>query len=99
MSKLKFKNIRSICIIYLCLLVLFCVAPLLIPFEKGLSSWICYGTTIFSFFISAFILYISFKNNNNIKSLLYGLPIAKVGLLYVLVQVVISIIIFIILKI
>ena len=91
----KNKNIIAIIAIYLSVLLVYVLIPLLVPFTKGPASWIIYGATILSLLLSFVILIISFKSKKTIKSLLYGVPIFRIGVIYFVLQVISSIAIFI----
>ena len=81
--------------VYICLLILLAVFSLIafaVPFAKTVVFWIAY---LFMFIAAALQIYIShmlFAGCTDEKSRFYGFPIAKIGFVYLLVQLIVSLI-------
>lgn len=84
---MKKSNIRFGIIIGI-LLIIYNLLVFVIPFEKNSIFWLSYGFTLDAFVIAAVSLVIAFRSGKEITSKFYGFPIAKVGLIYLLVQVI-----------
>lgn len=84
---MKKSNIRFGIIIGI-LLIIYNLLVFVIPFEKNSIFWLSYGFTLDAFVIAAVSLVIAFRSGKDITSKFYGFPIAKVGLIYLLVQVI-----------
>lgn len=70
------------------LLVIYNLLVFVVPFERNGIFWLSYGFTLDAFVIAAVSLVIAFRSDENIKSKFYGFPIAKVGVMYLLIQVI-----------
>lgn len=68
------------------LLVLYILVAFLIPFVKTAVFWVSFVFTLIAFGVVAVSLYIAFVKNPDAKSKFYGFPIAKIGAIYGLVQ-------------
>ena len=85
------KNAMRGYIILAILLAVFCVIAFAVPFARTTTFWLGFG---FGIFALLFQLYI-FKTadaNGDARSRFYGFPIARVGVYYLVAQLVISII-------
>jgi len=72
-------------------LYVFCF--LIIPFDKNEASWIAFGFTLLSFFAGFGIFALAFKNAETAVSKVYGFPILRVGLIYIIAQLILGVII------
>jgi hypothetical protein len=68
------------------LLVLYILIAFLIPFVKTATFWLSFLFTLIAFGVVAVSMYIAFMKNPDAKSKFYGFPIAKIGAIYGLVQ-------------
>ena len=89
------KKLLSTLIIFALLLVVFVVLVTAIPFEKNNSSWVSFVFGIVSIITSCVVTMYAFSKGNSIKSKLYGFPIFKVGAIYLLAQMLVCIVMFI----
>ena len=96
MSVFRKKNYLTAIVVYASILLVYVLVPLLVPFEKGVASWIIYGATIFSLVVSFIVLFISFGNKTTIRSLVYGVPVFRVGIIYFILHIIASIAVFIV---
>lgn len=68
------------------LLVLYILVAFLIPFVHTAVFWVSFVFTLFAFGVVGASFYIAFIINPDAKSRFYGFPIAKIGAIYGLVQ-------------
>ena len=70
------------------LLVLYILIAIMIPFVHTATFWASFVATLIAFAVVAASVYIAFVKNPDAKSRFYGFPIAKIGAIYGLVQLV-----------
>ena len=70
------------------LLVLYMLVAFMIPFVHTAAFWISFCFTLAAFVVTGASIYIAFVKNPDAKSRFYGFPIAKIGVIYGLVQLV-----------
>ena len=68
------------------LLILYILIAFLIPFAKTATYWVSFVFTLIAFCVVAASIYIAFVKNPDAKSRFYGFPIAKLGVIYGVVQ-------------
>ncbi len=68
------------------LLVLYLLVVFLIPFAKTPVFWLSFGYTLAAFAVAGAAFWIAFLRHPGAKSRFYGFPIAKIGAVYWLVQ-------------
>lgn len=68
------------------LLILYILVAILIPFVHNATFWVSFVFTLIAFGVVAASLYIAFVKHPDAKSKFYGFPIAKIGAIYGLVQ-------------
>ncbi|MEZ3426702.1 MAG: hypothetical protein K1W13_04790 [Lachnospiraceae bacterium] len=73
------------------LLVVFSVIVFLLPFEKNGIFWISYVFGILAIALQLYMLKVSFGKEKSVKSRFYGFPIAQIGVIYLAVQMIMSI--------
>ena len=71
-------------------LVLYHLIAFLLPFVKTASFWLAYVFTLASFAVVAYSLAIAFRKGSDTKSKFYGFPIAKIGVTYGALQLVVG---------
>ena len=74
------------------LLVLYILVAFLIPFVHTAAFWVSFVFTLVAFGVVAASFYIAFIKNPDAKSRFYGFPIAKIGVIYGLVQLIAGIV-------
>lgn len=74
------------------LLVLYILVAFLIPFVHTATFWLSFLFTLIAFGVVAASMYIAFIKNPDAKSKFYGFPIARIGVIYGLVQLIAGII-------
>ena len=72
------------------LLIVWNVLAFVIPFDRTTLFWMSYGLATFALIAQAPILILSFRHGGNLRSQLYGVPIARIGGIYLIVQIVMS---------
>ena len=86
---MKKGTIRAI-IVAAILLIAYNLVVLAVPFEKNATYWVSYGFTMASFLVVADSIYIAFIKNPDARSRFYGFPIARIGVVYGIAQLVVS---------
>lgn len=86
---MKKNEIRSYIILAI-VLVVFSVISFAIPFDKNNIFWFGYIFGIIAIAFQVYFLKISFFGEGDVKSKFYGFPIARIGLIYLVVQIVAS---------
>lgn len=76
----------------LILAVVLSVISFAIPFAKNLTFWMAYVFGMVAIAFQLYVFKISFSENGDAKSKFYGFPIAQIGVVYLLGQLVISLI-------
>lgn len=74
------------------LLVLYILVAFLIPFVHTATFWVSFLFTFIAFGVVGASFYIAFIKNPDAKSRFYGFPIAKIGAIYGLVQLIASLV-------
>lgn len=70
------------------LLILYILIAFLIPFAKTATFWVSFVFTLIAFCVVAASIYIAFVKNPDAKSRFYGFPIARIGIIYGIAQLV-----------
>ena len=86
---MKKGTIRSV-IVTAVVLAVYHLIVFAVPFVKNAAFWVSYGFTLAAFAVVAAAIYIAFVKNPDAKSRFYGFPIARIGTVYGIVQLVIS---------
>lgn len=88
MKKDTFRWIGSLGV----LLVLYVLVAFLIPFVHTETFWVSFLLTLIAFGVVGASFYIAFIKNPDAKSRFYGFPIAKIGAIYGLAQLIASLV-------
>jgi cytochrome c556 len=62
------------------------------PFPKNGSFWLSYVFGVIAIAAQIYVFQVAFPSGKNVKSKFYGFPIAKIGVTYLLVQLVLSLV-------
>lgn len=89
---MKKNNLRA-AIVAAVMLVIYHLVAFLIPFERTEIFWISYGFTLAAFAVSFISIYISFVNAPDSRSKFYGFPIARIGAIYGIAQLIVSLVV------
>ena len=82
---------RSLIVIVIVLLV-FSVIAFAIPFAHTTAFWVAYGFGALAILFQIYILKVSFAIDGDAKSRFYGFPIARLGVYYLVAQLIASVI-------
>ena len=74
------------------LLIVFSVIAFAAPFAKTGVFWMAYLFGVIAIAYQIYVFQISFNQGDDVKSKFYGFPIARVGVIYLAVQLVLSLI-------
>lgn len=88
----KNKNQLRGYIIVAVLLVVFSVIAFVVPCTKNETFWIGYVFGIVAILSQLYFFYIAFTKGQDAKSKFYGFPIARIGVVYLISQMVLSLI-------
>lgn len=86
------KNQKRLFVTLSTLLVVFSVIAFVVPFAKTASFWCGFIFGVIAIALQLYVFKVALINGENAKSKFYGFPIAKIGLIYVIVQLLISLI-------
>ncbi len=84
------KNMMRTLVITVIVLVLFCVLAFAIPFVRGPVFWLGFLFTVVAILAQLYIAKKAFANGEGARSKFYGFPLAKVGFIYLVVQIVVG---------
>lgn len=79
-------------IVFGILLVLYFLIAFLVPFAKTATFWVSVVFTVVAFAVAAAAFYIAFVKTPDAKSKFYGFPIARIGVIYAVIQIIASLI-------
>ena len=86
LSKGKFQTILILAIVLAAYLLL----AFVIPFAKTAVFWLALAFTLAAFAVQLYVLKLSFTKGRDARSKFYGFPIARIGIVYLIVQIVLS---------
>lgn len=89
---MKKDTIRAM-IVTVVTLAIYNLIAFVVPFEHTAAFWVSYGFTMASFGVVAASIYIAFIKNPDVKSRFYGFPVARIGVLYGVAQLIVSVIV------
>ena len=89
--KLNEKEKKGLVVLAL-LFVVYTLIVLAGPFAKGGMFWLTYLFTAAAFGVQVYVFKLSFEKEAGAKSKFYGFPIARVGVLYLAVQLVLGLV-------
>ena len=83
------NNVRGIIVLAL-LLVVFSVVAFIIPFARTATFWLAYGFGAFALLFQLYIFRTADAAGGDAKSRFYGFPVARVGVIYLVAQLIAS---------
>ncbi|MBE6910979.1 MAG: hypothetical protein E7473_00465 [Ruminococcaceae bacterium] len=86
------KNDTNVALIFGITLFIFALAFIIIPFPKNATSWISFSFVVVSMAAGFGIIKYAFSGEETLKSKFYGVPIAKIGIVYPCAQIIICVI-------
>lgn len=90
------KKVISTILIYVIIAVILTISTLAIPFPKPAASWIVFAFSLGSLIAGCCITLFAFGRSNTLKSKFYGFPVFRIGAFYTIVQLVITLLIYIV---
>ena len=90
------KRGKSVIVVYAIAAVVFSILTLAIPFSKPAGSWMMFAFSIISFAGGCGITLFAFGKSEELKSKFYGYPVFRIGFFYTAIQVVLTLLIYII---
>lgn len=87
------KDTLRAAIVAAVIFVLYNIIAFVIPFGHTGAFWLSYIFTLVSFVVVAVSVYIAFARKDDAKSRFYGFPIARIGVVYGIAQVVVSVVV------
>lgn len=84
------KNMIRTLIVLAIVLVLYCVLAFAIPFAHGGVFWMSFVFTIIALCSQFYVLKTAFDHGESARSKFYGFPIARIGLIYLVVQLIVG---------
>lgn len=84
------KNEKRVCIVLAIILAVFAVASLAVPFVKGGVFWLSFLFGIVAIAVQLYVLKSAFGQDESPRSKFYGFPIAKIGFVYMVAQLLLS---------
>lgn len=91
---MKKDTIRAL-IVAAIILVVYTLIAFVIPFEHTEAFWISYVFTLVSFAVAGASIYISFVVKPDARSRFYRFPIARIGVVYSIIQLIVSLLVMI----
>lgn len=86
MSKNRVRGYLTLAVIFM----VFSIITFVVPFSKTIVFWIAYIFAVIAILYQIYIFKISFFGTEKVKSKLYGFPIARIGVIYLVIQLIIS---------
>ena len=80
------KNTKSGFLVLVLIVTVFSIIAFAVPFAKTPVFWLGYTFGMIAILFQAYIFRISFSGDGDAKSRFYGFPIARVGVYYLVVQ-------------
>lgn len=85
------KRVISIIAVYCIVLILYILSFTTIPFPKSATSWISFAFTVLSIVTSLIVCNYAFYGKNLLGAI-YGFPIFRIGLIYMILQIIVGIV-------
>lgn len=86
------KNEKRVCVVLAIILVVFAVISLAVPFVKGGVFWLSFVFGIIAIAVQLYVLKTAFGKDESPISKFYGFPIAKIGFVYMVAQLLLSLV-------
>lgn len=86
------KNANRGLIVLAIVLAVFSLIAFAVPFAHTAVFWIAYGFGVFAILFQLYIFKTTFAGNCDAKSRFYGFPIARLGIYYLVAQLILSVI-------
>ena len=90
------KKQKSVIAIYGIIALVLILITLVVPFKKPGASWTMFAFSLVAIVFSACVCIIAFKNKEKLMSKFYGFPVFRIGILYVAIQLALTLIFYVI---
>ena len=90
------KRKKSVIIIYSIATIVFLILTIGIPFAKPAASWMMFAFSIVSLAGGCGITLFAFSKSEELKSKFYGYPVFRIGSLYTIIQLALTVLIYLI---
>lgn len=85
------RNSQRGLLVLILIVLVFNLIAFVVPFEKTPMFWLGYAFGMISILFQAYIFKLSFFDDGDAKSRFFGFPIARVGVYYLVIQLIVSI--------
>ena len=89
------KKRASSIIVFAIIIFVYVLAVLLIPFNKGLNAWIGFGFSVFALGASFGLLFTGLLTGGSLKNKVYSLPLLKNVRIYLILQMIVTVALYI----
>ena len=89
---MKEKNKIRALIICAILLAVYCVLVFVIPFKREGTFWVSFAFAVIAFLAQGYFFKTALDHGEDAKSRFYGFPILKVGILYLIITIAVSLV-------
>ena len=86
------RNTKRVAIVLAIVLAIFCIIAFVIPFPRNGLFWTGYVFGLVAILSQIPVLMIAFHGAESAHSKFYGMPIARIGVIYIVVQLILSLI-------
>lgn len=86
------KNQKRTLVVLAIVLIVFSILAFALPFKKNGLFWLSWLFGVLAIAVQVYVLKIAFNGADSVKSNFYGFPIAQIGIIYMVVQLVLSLI-------
>ena len=86
------KNQKRTLIVLAIVLIVFSVLAFVLPFEMNHLFWLSYLYGVFAIAVQLYVRKTAFNETDSVKSKFYGFPIVQIGIIYMAVQLLLSLI-------
>lgn len=90
------KRKKSVILAYTIATIVFVILSLTIPFSKPAASWMMFAFSVVSLAGGCGITLFAFSKSEELKSKFYGYPVFRIGFLYTILQLALTLLIYII---
>ena len=85
------KNVIRTCMVDAVILILFCVVAFAVPFVRTRTFWLAFVFGVAAIAVQLYVMKVAFVDGgDSIRSKFYGFPIARIGFIYMVAQVILS---------
>lgn len=84
------KNMTRVCVVLAVLLAVFCVVAFALPFVRNGVFWVSFIMAVAAIAAQLYVMKTAFAKGEGARSKFYGWPVARVGVIYLAAQLVLS---------